>query len=80
MEPWGRVFHCKGNIFRILGEIFTPRLELEGNLGEHFSASALKTFPSVPFFLPWLQKPFTHCPFFILDNLGKTKLYLKHFF
>ena len=37
-------------------------------------------FPEVPFFLPWLQKPFTRCPFFNLDNLGKNQITLETFF
>ena len=47
-----------------------------GNISQpqpvHFSASASKNFPSVPFFLPWLQKTFTCCPFFNLGNFGQT--------
>ena len=49
-------------------------------LGLKNAASASKTFPLVPFFLPWLQKPFTFCPFFNLDNLGKAQITLETFF
>ena len=62
-------------------EASIEKREPRGNISQpRPAASASKTFPSVPFFLPWLQKPFTRCPFFLTSITWEKPNYTWNIF